>query len=389
MSPEVKPNSGQGENPQILREETIVPKTIRFDTEMLSGKRLVTSLCDLGVKVLSGHVNVRNASPFKRTYFTEDHFIAENMGMEITTGKSDTDIPVGNVFGSGELIVEDPPFGRSSIMNRSSSLIDTNLRFNNQPVRMHTAHELRDKDSHRLSLVMPVTIFAKREVLLESIPFDFTTAAFSYDFVRSPEHRNRLSAIAQKRVPAKVVRGGTARGEITPTGVDTQIQLNLQNSNPAKHLRCYEVEIFAGGITEGVITNVPQETMARVAPKAIWQPKENHYCEIGESFSFIPVELNEMSRLKMEINGEHISPKVMADLLSDLPLSIDGTNQWYVETANLEESLGLFFKPEWGEKNAALVFNKVSSKRISPKQIHGALVRMDTLRKSLTERLSA
>lgn len=373
MSPEAKPNQEQEKNPQILREETTVPKRIRVDTARISTKRLIRGLRDLGVEVLTGYFNVYDAPPIKRGYFAENHEIA------ITFAKFNVDIPVGNGYGFGELIV-DKSFDSA---NQSALIFDANLRFNNQPVRMHTVYTLRDKYNHELNLVMPVTISANREALLESLPPDFTTAALSYDFVHNPQYRDRLSAVAQKRIPVQIVNGGRVTGKVTPAGIDTQIQLNLQNPDPKNHLRCYEVEIF-----EGENKNVPQTT--DVASEVIWQPKENHFCMVGgESYPLIPVKLNEISKLKMVINYRGDSLKVATDLLGDLPLSIDGTNQWYATREIPGGSLQLLFKPEWGESNAALVFNKVSPKRIFPKEIHGALMQMCVLRKSVTERLAA
>lgn len=378
MSPEAKPNQRQGESPQILREEIIVPKRIRIGTARVSVNRLLTGLSDLGTEYLSCHFNVYNARPFKRTYFTENHFISEMTAM---IGGFDADIPAGRGFGPGELI------GGTSIKNTaidSVLIINANLRFNNQSVNIHTAYEL--DDGQRLSLVMPVTISAKREILLESLLPDFTTAALSYDFAHNPDYRERLASVAQKSIPVEAVNTSprsTVIGKVTPWGIDTQIQLNLQNFDSKNHLKCYEVEIFEGGQKNTPLTE-------RVVPKSKYQEDQRHYCMTKmESYPFIPIQrLEEISRLKIVIDNKG-SPQLMANLLGDLPLSIDGTNQWYVMMENPEGSLELFFKPEWDEKNAALVFNKVSSKRISPKEIHGALMRMDAVRNNLTERLAA
>ena len=368
-------------NRQILREETIIPKKIRVDTAKRSVDRLLTSLHALGAEELRGYFKLYDAPPFKRTYFAENN-TTENV--QFLLGASDATIPDQGPSGSGELVVDSPV---DYAICYSTLFIDATLSFNGQPVRMHTAHKLADRDNYRINLVMPTAIPMNKEVLLESLPSGFTTVAFAYDFTRNPKFRERLSAVTGRRVPAEIVGEdyprSNVKGEITSGGIDTQIQLTLQNPNPDNHLKCYEVEIFDRGNK-----NVPQTT--DVAPETIWQPKENHFCMAGgESYPFIPVRLSEIARLKMEINCEENSPKIIAELISDLPLSIDGTNQWCVKTKKAGESLGLFFKPEWGENNTTLVFSKVSSKRIFPKEIHSALVKMDQLRKSLTKKLPA
>ena len=113
------------------------------------------------------------------------------------------------------------------------------------------------------------------------------------------------------------------------------------------------------------------------------------------TYPLFPIkELGEISTLTMGIyyDGRIADPKRVHRLLKGFPMSIDGTNQWYA-TGYLGDDNGdgkveLLFKPEWGENNTRLVYRKSSSKRISPEQIHMAVVEMTALKKNVTESLA-
>jgi len=280
----------------------------------------------------------------------------------------------------------------SPIMINSGSyyFIKADALFEDQPFRMsiftgHKGREHRGPDT--LILYLPFAIKSNKEMLLGDLPPNFTSVGFSYDFSRNPQLKNRLSAVARKRIPVEVVSGherSLVIGQDTPEGIKTRISLNLQNPNPQNHLKCYEVEVFSGGNKNS--PNTPQ-----IAPETIWQAQENHYCMVdGKSYPLVPIELDKISKLTMEISYHGDTPQVMFDLLGNFPLSIDWTNQWYASTGRPFEigNVVLLFKPEWGDENAALTYRQDSSKRISANAIHSAVIQLSTLKKDLTERLA-
>lgn len=107
----------------------------------------------------------------------------------------------------------------------------------------------------------------------------------------------------------------------------------------------------------------------------------------GESYPLVPINLDKISKLAMGISYHGDRPQVMFDLLADLPLSIDGANQWYATGGNsLNGLFEILFKPEWDENNTAFVYRQSSSKRISPKEIHKALTTMIAVKTTLTQK---
>mgnify|MGYP001560461692 FL=1 len=92
----------------------------------------------------------------------------------------------------------------------------------------------------------------------------------------------------------------------------------------------------------------------------------------------------------MIISCEGKTSQVMFDFLGDIPLSVDWANQWHASTGRPPErsNLELFFKPEWGDNNAALTYNQHSLKRISPEEIHNVLTAMFTAKTTLAQNLA-
>lgn len=275
--------------------------------------------------------------------------------------------------------------------------IDANMKLNTQPFSMHIDVEPKRYEPYKLSLVMATHIPQEKEVSLGLLPLNFSSVGFRYDFIRNPEHRERISEFSEKRVDMDMVNGDPLKpsgifGRQTPNGIDVVSILHLQTPNHSRYLKCYEVELF--GTEVGLGRKRFLHNTKEIVPESDYQEKERHFCMTGDketlTYPLFPIKLDKISRLAMEISYHGDTPQVMFDLLGDLPLSIDGINQWYAPGGNsLNGRFEMLFKPEWGKNNTALVYHQFSPKRISPEQIHSAVVGLSTLKKDLTERLAA
>jgi len=97
---------------------------------------------------------------------------------------------------------------------------------------------------------------------------------------------------------------------------------------------------------------------------------------IGENgYPFFPVPLERMSDLSMVITHVGTSPDSLK-LLGDVPLSLNGSNQWFASGSLGHGSLELLFKPTWEQSNAALVFHQDSRSRINPDRLYRTMVQM-------------
>ena len=107
-----------------------------------------------------------------------------------------------------------------------------------------------------------------------------------------------------------------------------------------------------------------------------------------EGYPLIPVRIDKISKLAVFVDYEGVSPKALFDLLKNLQLSFDGSNQWFARGNSGSGTLELLFKPEWGNQTA-LVYQQYSKKRILPAGIYQAVERINAVRKTLTDRLAA
>lgn len=226
---------------------------------------------------------------------------------------------------------------------------------------------------YHLYLSLPLSLSISNPITINHLSAMFNRFGFQYDLTE-PGLRERLAPLDYLRVPAEIVNYGrsgrsTLRGRVESAGIKTLINLYLQDSNPEKALNCYEVEIDDGSGSFSAKT-------AELAPESIWQVNERHYCMIGENgYPFFPVPLERMSELAMVISHDGASPDSLKPL-GDVPLSFDGSNQWFASGSLGHGSLELLFKPTWEQSNAALVFHQDSSSRINPDRLYRTMVQM-------------
>lgn len=210
-------------------------------------------------------------------------------------------------------------------------------------------------------------------VLVRHLP-DFGTMAASYDFAHYPNLREALLRVAHNKVPAQMLKGlGRTKvtGTITPNGIDAMIGMFFQEPNAERALKCYEVEISQ------VPTSDP--VLGRLVPSSIYQPREQHFCMTGDSYPLIPVDLNEVIKLKVLLNAiekywhndpiyRSISSAGLVKVAGEFPLSVDGTNQWYVANTTKRSRLALMGAPDWNG-NLWLVLNE-GYNSIRPEQVY-------------------
>ena len=360
----------------ILNSPSMPEKKIRFWDAKRSAYRLLKGLKDLGAIPSNGKVVAENIIP------RDDQ---DTKGFTIPIVSLQTGIVSPNeVYVSESINLRN--YSSRELLTSSYFAPSADLSFDGQSFRMFFVYEPLNIYPYRLSLGTYLTIPNDKEMLLETLPTNFTTVGFAYDFVNNPEYRERLSEVSKKRIPMQAIRkdfGTSAIGHITEKGISTQVNIFLQTPNPRNFATCYEVEIFDGQKKNADIT-------PDVAPEAVWQEKEQHYCmtEKKGSYPFIPIELERISKLSVRIHYKGDFPQMMPDLLGDVPLSIDGTTKWFSRETFEDTSFNLLYNPTWGENNTALTYRQISQKRISPYEIVGALTRMNSIRDALKEKLA-
>ena len=137
--------------------------------------------------------------------------------------------------------------------------------------------------------------------------------------------------------------------------------------------------------------NKNPEYTTEISPESIWQENERHFCMIGKndtSFPLIPLDISRIASLTVRIHRQSTATDIASELLADLPISIDGANQWFAKGSSEKGEVELLFKPEWGENNTRLVYRKSSKQRISPKEIHSAVVAMSGFKNDIMQRLA-
>lgn len=359
-------------------------KEINPESAKRNTVKLLKGLSELGLHLTDpAEITIVNIPPLREIKSKTDY---AQLRMEIHRSTIDIPNPATGAL-RGELIRD----STEEILIKSNYSIAADVLFDNQPFELYMLTQPEGVMPYYLNLTMRTVLRSNKEMALGSLPSNFTSVGFAYNLTQNPQYRNRLSSIAQKRIPAEIGDNDSSResfvdGIETQEGLDTVVRLYLQDPNPKDCLKCYEVEVRTKG-ERGFSPNTPN-----VAPESIWQEKENHYCMVeGNSYPLSPITLDKISKLRMDISYRGESPKVMFDLLGDLPLSIDWINQWYASESDRSKNdyMQLLFKPEWGENNAAFVYHKSSKERILPEDIHNALKQMNTVKNSLTEKLAA
>ena len=337
-----------------------------------SASRLLTGLDKLGLSFDGADGTIENLPPRVRVVIGENHF------KDFILAFSPTGVPFATTGYNDQGLIHD---SYQNILSNSNYTVEALTNNHGQPLRMHLQVSPKADtytDTYKLALVTPFALNAE-PILLESLPQYFTSVGFQYN-LSDPEVRDYLSDIAQTRISSSFVnseRRSIGQGKKTSNGFDTSVHLYLQDAGSA-YSDCYEAEAFSNG------EKIDPTTLF---PEAEWQERQNHHCINKQSVPRIPANMNEVSRLTMFIDYNGNS-SVLHDLFGDLPLSIDGTDQWYAKRPFVRGSLELFFKPKWGENNTALVYRQESQKRITPKQIYEAVEGMVAVKSTLIERLA-
>ena len=390
-------------------------KDIRPFDAFLSSNRLLKGLSSLGINLVQpGQLKVfrsikiddfinlieetepnnSNNADEQKTTDTSSRIIS-HITRDISTG-----IPRSALLdpsSNSELILENS----SKWTAHSFSILVADMDFGGQPFRLVMCKEPKEQFPYELSLVMLTKIPKDQEVSLDLLPLNFRSVGFSYDFLRNPNHRERISEFYERRVNMDMVSGDPSKksaiiGRQTPNGINAVSRLHLQIPNPFRHLKCYEVELFGLGVGQGRKRFL--DNTEEIVPESHWQEEERHYCMTGDketlTYPLFPIkELGQISTLSMAIafDGNEYNQSVHS-LLQGLPLTIDGTNRWYA-TGYLGDgysagNVELLLKPEWGEDNTKLVYRQKAKKRISPKEIRNAVTNTIALKDALKERLS-
>lgn len=205
---------------------------------------------------------------------------------------------------------------------------------------------------------------------------NFSTMVASYDLTQDSGAKLALDKVAGSKVPADMLRERKTRveGIVAPNGIEAMVSMFMRDPNPEKALRCYEVEINN--------LNNSDPLLGKMVPSSVYQPHEWHFCMTGNEYPLIPVDLNEVSKLTVLINTasrycgtihRKISVPNLVSVAGELPLSVDGTNQWYVADDMKRGRIALMGAPKW-KGNLWLVLDEAYESAVSPQQVYRRLM---------------
>lgn len=217
---------------------------------------------------------------------------------------------------------------------------------------------------------------------------DFRRAGFQFDFTNNPESRRLLTELVKnRRVPAEMVPENLMAqslviGHKDDDGIDFQLRLCLQNPNPESYSKCYEVEIYYGPAS---VKNSPDTV--EIVPESHWQEDEGHFCMVPDSsYPLVPVDLKRAKSLKMKIKfTDDKPPTTDLDFLQNLPLSFDGSNQWYTAHRYNNGEVFLLHRPDWGKNCAKLLYHELSRRPIAAKSIFNASRQIQEIKEKLEQ----
>ncbi len=267
----------------------------------------------------------------------------------------------------------------NSSRSSSTGIIEAQFQFNNENYRLDSAYsELRDRklDTH---VTHGTTIKPEVNLDLRNTPFPFSIIGFRHELV-SDEQRARISRLAERRLSSSYYSNvfgyhSEVKAKKRVEGFDVIPTLHLQNPNEDAHLKCYEVEIF-----DGEVKNIP-ETL-EVAPESIWQDKENHYCLIEQdSFPLIPFDMRRAKSLNIKIATDEALVQSVLSSLGELPLSFDGSNEWYAQFATPTGKVNVLHAPRWRRDRIKLVHTTLAlNEELSAERILSATSEIQTLK---------
>lgn len=371
MVSEVLLKSLEEVNPELQLEDLIRDPRIYPSKTKRSADRLFIGLKKLGLDFTEsyemGIINMpsREFGPIKEN---RANFKILLYGLSLP-------IPSSSYGSNGGDLVDDYTPGGIGFSGYS---IDAIMLIDEQIINTHLSVTPRINE-HKLILHYPTKLDLHGPTLLTSLPQSFTSIGVRYE-LSNPNVKDFLSTIAQSRISSSYVDSkirSLVEGQKTQKGYHTGVRLNLQDPSP-NYSDCYEAEVFSNG---------KKIDSTRLVPEAVWQENQNHYCINKPDIPRIPVTMDEVSILSLIIDYNGNS-SILNDLFGDLPLSFDGTNQWFAKRSFVRGDLELLFKPEWGENNTSLVYTQHSEKRITPKQIYEAVEGMLNVKNTLTERLT-
>ena len=305
-----------------------------------------------------------------------------NISFEVEVALIDYDIPNAIQYGdklirlSSSESISSPTFTQDAVMTKGSERIGLHIL------------DQEDPGIKKLTLVQEFRLKPEREILLSQIPPNFEEIALKYDFTKNPNAQDQMRQLAEKRIPADIVPSDlTYRSAIIGlkdiSGYRVNHRLYLQNPNPSDHLRCYEVEVF-----DNRVKNIP-ETL-ELSPESIWQDSENHYCLAdSDTFPFIPFDLSKAASFTMRIRAKEALNSQVRSLIGDIPLSIDGSNEWYaVCKIDNNASISILHTPSWRRDGVKLVYKKNLKGDLTSHAILDGVKSLKQVRSHLKEELS-
>lgn len=354
--------------------EILENKPIRRYNAVRSGQRLVAGLQKLGFRIKKVEGEIDRLPTQKIEKIAEDTYSFEQLG---TIRSLDVPRSASNNYGDHDIILDN-----SYHMTMVNSVrFDFELEFEDQLFRAYLLHENSSPDDpHKLIVA---SYFAYQPQGIVSVDFlpDFTYFGLKYDLIEG-QNTQDLKDLSDRRIPREILSRGTFTGKEVDPGFDSRISLTLQDSNLLHSCQCYEVELYSGNQK-----NIPQTS--HVVPESRWQENQRHYCMTGnDSYPFFPMNIEEMSRLTMFVSFEGSSTPNLLAHFHDLPLSLDGKNQWFIGRKTGNNVLEVLQKPSWGENNLAIVSHHERNRRFSAQSVLAAAEEILSVRSSLVKNFS-
>lgn len=212
-------------------------------------------------------------------------------------------------------------------------------------------------------------------LLVQSLPITPYSVAFEYDFNKNPYAREKLEQIGNKKIGAEFFSGrefkrSSVVGIEDENGLRVSVHIYLQEKGfeDFPFLKCYEIELIKRW-NYGIHPDIQD-----ISPESIWQPDQQHYC-LSDKYSFplLPVVMKRVSNISFMAHPIEGTASTLVELLSGLPLSVDGKNQWFAQGYFGDGDISMFFNPEWQYHNTVLRYEEKSPNEFSAGQIYKAV----------------
>lgn len=239
-----------------------------------------------------------------------------------------------------------------------SYYVGINMKIKDQPFHIHLNGKF-DGGILCYLTIMANSTMAIAELFDSKFLFDSDTIGFQYNLNQNTDAKERLIDMVQKGVPVESIpderkrflRSSSVIWDKTLDGYNVHVRLYLQEPNPNEHIQFYAIRPYL----------INRENDPAKSPNAV--------VITDGKYPLIPVKLHNVFKFGMVVDYEGENPQVVHDL--GLPLSIDGTNQWYAaKKLKKWDKVEIFYDPKRVANNVSIVYRATSLRLITANQIY-------------------